>query len=123
MTAGPTYEAIDPVRYIANRSSGKQGYEIAGALARLGAETILVSGPTALETPDGVIRTDIESARDMLTACEAALPADIAVCVAAVADWRVADTGDQKSKKRARNARSESCREPGYPEDACVAQQ
>lgn len=102
VTAGPTYEAIDPVRYIANRSSGKQGYEIAGALARLGAETILVSGPTALETPDGVIRTDIESARDMLTACEAALPADIAVCVAAVADWRVADTGDQKIKKNGR---------------------
>ncbi|MFL5295870.1 MAG: bifunctional phosphopantothenoylcysteine decarboxylase/phosphopantothenate--cysteine ligase CoaBC [Phenylobacterium sp.] len=101
VTAGPTAEAIDPVRLITNRSSGKQGYAIAGALAALGAEVILVSGPTALATPAGVRRVDVESAREMLTACEAALPADIAVCVAAVADWRPKSAEGQKIKKDA----------------------
>ncbi|HLZ75745.1 bifunctional phosphopantothenoylcysteine decarboxylase/phosphopantothenate--cysteine ligase CoaBC [Phenylobacterium sp.] len=99
VTAGPTVEAIDPVRLLTNRSSGKQGYAIAGALAALGAEVTLVSGPTALSAPAGVRRVDVESARDMLSACEAALPADIAVCVAAVADWRPAAAGDRKIKK------------------------
>jgi phosphopantothenoylcysteine decarboxylase/phosphopantothenate--cysteine ligase len=99
ITAGPTVEAIDPVRMLTNRSSGKQGYAIAGALAALGAEVTLVSGPTALPAPAGVVRVEVESARDMLAACETALPADIAVCVAAVADWRPAEAGGQKLKK------------------------
>ena len=99
VTAGPTVEAIDPVRLLTNRSSGKQGYAIASALAALGAEVTLVSGPTALPAPAGVKRVDVESAREMLAACEAALPADIAICVAAVADWRPADAGAQKIKK------------------------
>jgi len=99
VTAGPTAEAIDPVRMITNRSSGKQGYAIAGALAALGADVTLVSGPTALPAPPGVRRVDVESARDMLAACEAALPADIAVCVAAVADWRPAAASGKKIKK------------------------
>jgi phosphopantothenoylcysteine decarboxylase/phosphopantothenate--cysteine ligase len=101
VTAGPTAEALDPVRMITNRSSGKQGYAIAGALAALGAEVTLVSGPTALPAPVGVRRVDVESAREMLKACEATLPADIAVCVAAVADWRPAGTSDRKIKKGA----------------------
>jgi phosphopantothenoylcysteine decarboxylase/phosphopantothenate--cysteine ligase len=100
VTAGPTAEAIDPVRVITNRSSGKQGYAIAGALAALGAEVTLVSGPTALPAPAGVRRIDVESARDMLSACEAALPADIAVCVAAVADWRPKSASGRKIKKQ-----------------------
>ncbi|MEM7569483.1 MAG: bifunctional phosphopantothenoylcysteine decarboxylase/phosphopantothenate--cysteine ligase CoaBC [Pseudomonadota bacterium] len=99
VTAGPTHEAIDPVRYIANRSSGKQGYAIASALAALGARTTLVSGPTQLPDPLGVKTLRVDSARDMLAACETALPADVAVCVAAVADWRAADVFDQKKKK------------------------
>ncbi len=99
VTAGPTAEAIDPVRMLTNRSSGKQGYAIAQALAAQGAEVTLVTGPTALPAPAGVRRVDVESARDMLAACEAALPADIAVCVAAVADWRPKSAGDRKIKK------------------------
>ena len=99
VTAGPTYEAIDPVRYIANRSSGKQGYAIAEALAALGARVTLVSGPVNLTTPPGVHRIDIESAREMAAAVEAALPADIAVMVAAVADWRADNSAGQKIKK------------------------
>ena len=99
VTAGPTAEPIDPVRLITNRSSGKQGYAIAGALAALGADVTLVSGPTALPAPSGVKRVDVETAREMLAACEAALPADIAVCVAAVADWRPESEGDRKIKK------------------------
>ncbi|HXZ02551.1 MAG TPA: bifunctional phosphopantothenoylcysteine decarboxylase/phosphopantothenate--cysteine ligase CoaBC [Stellaceae bacterium] len=99
VTSGPTHEAIDPVRYIANRSSGKQGHAIAAALARLGAETVLVSGPTAEPDPPGVRVVHVESARDMLAECEKALPADIAVCAAAVADWR-AETAPQKLKKK-----------------------
>jgi phosphopantothenoylcysteine decarboxylase/phosphopantothenate--cysteine ligase len=99
VTAGPTVEAIDPVRLLTNRSSGKQGYAIAGALAALGADVVLVTGPTALPTPFGVKRVDVESAREMLIACEAALPAEIAVCVAAVADWRPESLGERKIKK------------------------
>ena len=99
VTAGPTAEAIDPVRLLTNRSSGKQGYAIAASLAALGADVTLVSGPTALPTPAGVVRIDVESAREMLAASEAALPADIAVCVAAVADWRPETLGDRKIKK------------------------
>ena len=101
VTAGPTAEPIDPVRLLTNRSSGKQGYAIAGALAALGAEVTLVSGPTALAAPAGVRRVDVETAREMLAACEAALPADIAVCVAAVADWRPETVGAGKIKKGA----------------------
>jgi len=88
VTAGPTHEPIDPVRYIANRSSGKQGFAIAGACAALGARVTLVSGPVALPTPAGVTRVDVETALQMAAAVDAALPADAAVMVAAVADWR-----------------------------------
>jgi phosphopantothenoylcysteine decarboxylase/phosphopantothenate--cysteine ligase len=88
VTAGPTAEPIDPVRVLTNRSSGKQGYAIAGALAELGARVTLVSGPTALMAPAGVTRVDVETAREMEAACRKALPADAAVCVAAVSDWR-----------------------------------
>ncbi len=99
VTSGPTHEALDPVRYIANRSSGKQGHAIAAALARLGAATTLVTGPTHEPDPPGVTVVRIESARDMLAACLAALPADVAVCAAAVSDWRPADAAEQKLKK------------------------
>jgi phosphopantothenoylcysteine decarboxylase/phosphopantothenate--cysteine ligase len=99
VTSGPTHEPIDPVRYIANRSSGKQGHAIAASLAARGAETILVSGPSHEPDPPGVRLVKVESARDMLAACEAALPVDIAIFAAAVADWRVADTATQKIKK------------------------
>jgi phosphopantothenoylcysteine decarboxylase / phosphopantothenate---cysteine ligase len=99
VTSGPTYEPIDPVRYIANRSSGKQGHAIATALAALGAETTLVSGPTRLADPAGVKAVHIESAAEMLAACKAALPVDIAVCAAAVCDWRVAEEASEKLKK------------------------
>jgi phosphopantothenoylcysteine decarboxylase/phosphopantothenate--cysteine ligase len=99
VTAGPTAEAIDPVRVLTNRSSGKQGYAIAAALARLGASVTLVSGPTALAAPAGVRRVNVESARDMLAAARAALPADIAVCVAAVSDWRADEVFGVKLKK------------------------
>ncbi len=99
VTAGPTHEAIDPVRHIANRSSGKQGYAVAQALADLGADTTLVSGPTSLADPAGVRVVRVQSARDMMAACEAALPVDVAVCVAAVADWRPADIRASKIKK------------------------
>ncbi len=100
ITAGPTHEAIDPVRYIANRSSGKQGYAIAAAAARAGARVTLVSGPVSLETPPGVDRIDVESARDMALAVDRALPADVAIMVAAVADWRSSDESAEKLKKR-----------------------
>jgi len=99
VTAGPTIEPIDPVRLFTNRSSGRQGYAIAEALAALGADVTLVSGPTGLATPLGVRRIDVETARDMLAACEAALPVDAAVCVAAVADWRPEETSPIKAKK------------------------
>ena len=99
ITAGPTHEPIDPVRYIANRSSGKQGYAIAAAAQAAGADVTLVSGPVDLAAPAGVHVVRIESARDMLSAVEAALPVDIAIFAAAVADWRVASEGAQKIKK------------------------
>ena len=99
VTAGPTHEPIDPVRYIANRSSGKQGYAIAAALAAAGAETHLVSGPTQLVDPQGVTVTRVETAQEMLAACEDHLPVDAAIMTAAVADWRPADKASQKIKK------------------------
>ena len=100
VTAGPTWEAIDPVRYIANRSSGKQGFAIAAAAAALGAKVTLVAGPVSLKTPAGVNRIDVESAEDMAAAVRAALPADVAVMVAAVADWRPKEYRSEKIKKR-----------------------
>jgi len=99
VTSGPTFEAIDPVRFIGNRSSGKQGHAIAEALANLGSETILVSGPTKLPDPPGVQVIHVESARQMLEACTDALPADVAVCAAAVSDWRASQEAGSKMKK------------------------
>ncbi|PHY19203.1 bifunctional phosphopantothenoylcysteine decarboxylase/phosphopantothenate--cysteine ligase CoaBC [Caulobacter sp. BP25] len=99
VTAGPTFEPIDPVRGITNRSSGKQGFAIAQALARLGAEVTLIAGPVFLPTPPGVKRVDVETARQMLAASQAALPADVGVFVAAVADWRVDEAFGAKLKK------------------------
>ena len=99
ITSGPTHEPIDPVRYIANRSSGKQGHAIAATAAAAGADVTLVSGPVNLPDPPGVNTLHVESARDMLAAVERALPADVAVFAAAVADWRVAQAGEQKLKK------------------------
>jgi phosphopantothenoylcysteine decarboxylase/phosphopantothenate--cysteine ligase len=99
VTAGPTQEPIDPVRYISNRSSGKQGHAVAAALAALGARVTLVTGPVTVPPPPGVDVKRIETAREMLAACEAALPADAAIFSAAVADWRVAHEADQKLKK------------------------
>jgi phosphopantothenoylcysteine decarboxylase/phosphopantothenate--cysteine ligase len=103
VTAGPTHEPIDPVRYIANRSSGKQGYAIARAAAAAGAEVTLVAGPVALADPAGVTTVKVETARDMLAAVERALPADVAVFAAAVADWRILEQASQKIKKRGRD--------------------
>jgi phosphopantothenoylcysteine decarboxylase / phosphopantothenate---cysteine ligase len=99
VTSGPTREPIDPVRYISNHSSGKQGHAIAAALALLGAETILVSGPTLEPAPAGVQIVPVETAAQMLAACEAALPVDVAVMAAAVADWRVESVAGRKLKK------------------------
>jgi len=99
VTAGPTFEPIDPVRGITNRSSGKQGFAIAQALAQLGAEVTLIAGPVFLPTPPGVKRVDVETARQMLAASQAALPADVGVFVAAVADWRVDEAFGTKLKK------------------------
>jgi len=99
VTSGPTHEPIDPVRYIANRSSGKQGHAIAAAAAAAGARVTLVSGPVNLPDPPGVTTVHVESAREMLAAVEQALPADIAIFAAAVADWRVADAAPEKLKK------------------------
>ena len=101
VTSGPTHEAIDPVRFISNRSSGKQGHAIAAALASMGAATTLVTGPTHEADPPGVAVIRIESAAEMLEACHSALPADIAVCAAAVSDWRPAEPSSHKLKKRA----------------------
>jgi phosphopantothenoylcysteine decarboxylase/phosphopantothenate--cysteine ligase len=100
ITSGPTHEPIDPVRYIANRSSGKQGHAIAAAAAAAGAEVILISGPVTLPDPAGVTVIKVEAAREMLQAVESALPADVAVMAAAVADWRVAGAAEQKIKKK-----------------------
>lgn len=99
VTSGPTHEPIDPVRYIANRSSGAQGTAIAAALRDLGARVTFVTGPASVPPPEGVDVVQVETAREMLAAVEAALPADAAVMAAAVADWRVANQGAQKMKK------------------------
>lgn len=101
ITAGPTHEPIDPVRYIGNRSSGRQGYALAAAAALRGAETVLISGPTSLAAPQGVRRVDVETAEEMSRAVQAELPADIAIFAAAVADWRIANRSDEKIKKTA----------------------
>jgi phosphopantothenoylcysteine decarboxylase / phosphopantothenate---cysteine ligase len=101
ITAGPTREAIDPVRYISNHSSGKQGYAIARAAVELGAETVLISGPVSIPIPLGVQMMPIETAQEMLLTCQDEMPADIAIFTAAVADWRVADVGSEKLKKSA----------------------
>jgi phosphopantothenoylcysteine decarboxylase/phosphopantothenate--cysteine ligase len=101
ITAGPTHEPIDPVRYIANRSSGRQGYALAEAAVALGAETILVSGPVHLPIPPGAQMMPVETAAEMLKIVEAELPVDIAIFAAAVADWRVEAASDQKLKKGA----------------------
>ena len=98
VTAGPTHEPIDPVRYLANRSSGRQGFAIASAMARLGAEVTLIAGPVQLPTPAGVTRIDVETALEMAKAVERALPVDAAILVAAVSDWR-ADPTAHKIKK------------------------
>jgi phosphopantothenoylcysteine decarboxylase/phosphopantothenate--cysteine ligase len=105
VTSGPTHEAIDPVRYLANHSSGKQGHAVARALAAAGAETILVSGPTQLANPAGVIMRNVRSADEMLAACQSALPVDIVVCAAAVADWRIKNPAQQKLKKNGPNGK------------------
>jgi phosphopantothenoylcysteine decarboxylase/phosphopantothenate--cysteine ligase len=99
VTAGPTQEPLDPVRFIANRSSGKQGYAIADALAHAGADTILVSGPVSIAPPSRVKLVRVETAREMLAACESVLPVDVAVCAAAVADWRPEIVANGKIKK------------------------
>ena len=99
VTAGATREPIDPVRYISNHSSGKQGYAIADALSRLGAHTTLVTGPTSLELPNRVDVIDVETADEMMQACTSLLPVDVAICAAAVADWRVANSTSGKLKK------------------------
>jgi phosphopantothenoylcysteine decarboxylase/phosphopantothenate--cysteine ligase len=98
ITAGPTHEPIDPVRVIANRSSGRQGFAIAAAAAEAGARVTLVTGPVALETPAGVDRIDVETAAQMADAVFAALPADVAILVAAVADWRVEPSASKLKK-------------------------
>ncbi len=100
VTSGPTHEPIDPVRYIANRSSGRQGHAIAAALVELGARVTLISGPVSVPDPVGVTVRRIESAEQMLAACRSALPADIAVFAAAVADWRVVNAAEGKIKKQ-----------------------
>ena len=107
ITSGPTHEPIDPVRYIANRSSGKQGHAIAAAAARAGAAVMLVSGPVNIPDPPGVKVVHVETAREMLQAVERALPADVAIFAAAVADWRVAGAAAQKLKKKAGQATPE----------------
>ena len=116
VTSGPTYEPIDPVRYLANRSSGRQGHAIATALARLGAETTLVTGPTRLADPTGTRVVHIETAEQMLAASQAALPVDVAVCAAAVSDWRVAAPSAQKLKKNGGEPPAPGIHhQPGYP--------
>lgn len=99
ITAGPTHEPIDPVRYIANRSSGKQGYALAKAAYDAGANVTLISGPTNLDAPKGVDLVKVQTAKEMLAACQSALPADIGIFAAAVADWRAADPAEGKIKK------------------------
>ena len=117
VTSGPTHEPIDPVRYIANRSSGRQGHAIAAALAELGARVTLVSGPVSVPDPAGVAVQRVESAQQMLDACQAALPADVAVFAAAVADWHVAERrrGQDQEGARRRAAGAGTGGEPGHP--------
>ena len=123
ITSGPTHEPIDPVRYIANRSSGKQGHAIAAAAAAAGAEVVLVSGPVNVPDPIGVKIIKVELARQMLDAVERALPADCAIFAAAVADWRVADARLEKIKKtKGWNASAVAGREPRHPRDGRSAQ-
>lgn len=100
VTAGPTFEPIDPVRFIGNRSSGKQGYAIASALKDAGFDVTLISGPTSLSDPDGLKTIRIETAEEMLTATQNALPSDVAICAAAVSDWAPVNTQEHKIKKR-----------------------
>ena len=121
ITAGPTHEPIDPVRYIANRSSGKQGYAIAEAIAGLGAETLLVSGPVNLPDPEGVRVIRVETALEMAAACEEALPSQIAIMTAAVADWRTTESAQEKIKKKHRQhpAVIRADRKPGYSCRTC----
>ena len=106
VTSGPTHEPIDPVRYIANRSSGKQGHAIATALGDLGAEVVLVSGPSNEPDPPAARVIRVETAEEMLAACEAELPVDVAVCAAAVADWRAASRSNRKIKRDGGGART-----------------
>ncbi|GBR70908.1 bifunctional phosphopantothenoylcysteine decarboxylase/phosphopantothenate--cysteine ligase CoaBC [Gluconobacter kanchanaburiensis] len=101
VTAGPTVEPLDPVRFLSNHSSGRQGYAIAASLAQRGADVTLVSGPVTIPVPPGVRRIAVQTAREMLTACEAALPADAAICAAAVSDWRAKQPAAGKIKKTA----------------------
>jgi phosphopantothenoylcysteine decarboxylase/phosphopantothenate--cysteine ligase len=110
VTSGPTHEPIDPVRYIANRSSGKQGHAIAAALARLGAVVQLVSGPVTIPDPAGVTVTHVETARQMKIAVESLLPADAAIFAAAVADWRAETEAGEKMKKEGGKGPSHRCR-------------
>jgi phosphopantothenoylcysteine decarboxylase / phosphopantothenate---cysteine ligase len=112
VTSGPTHEPIDPVRFIGNRSSGKQGHAIAAALARRGAETMLIAGPTSEPDPPGVQVRRVETAEQMLAACRESLPADVAVCAAAVADWKVAAQASQKIKKDGKAPRLELVANP-----------
>jgi len=112
VTSGPTHEPIDPVRYIANRSSGKQGHAIAAALGALGAEVTLVTGPTAEADPPRARVVRIETAEQMLAACAAALPVDVAVCAAAVADWRIAEPANRKTKRDGKPPRLELVENP-----------
>ena len=100
VTSGPTLEPLDPVRFISNRSSGKQGHAIAAALAAYGAEVTLITGPVALPDPSGINTIHVETAAEMLKASEKALPTDIAICAAAVSDWSPAQNADHKIKKR-----------------------
>ncbi|GJL98031.1 MAG: hypothetical protein DHS20C06_18480 [Hyphobacterium sp.] len=112
ITAGPTVEAIDPVRFLSNRSSGKQGYLIAEVLAEHGADVRLISGPTCLPCPNDVSRIDVESARDMLAAVESELPASVFIAVAAVSDWRPAEFYELKAEKAALSSTLELVENP-----------
>ena len=112
VTGGPTYEPLDPVRFIGNRSSGKQGYAIAEALSAKGADTVLVTGPTVLQDISGIKTIHVETAREMLAACEGELPVDVAVCAAAVADWRPAEMAAAKLKKGSAAARVDLVENP-----------
>ena len=123
VTAGPTREPIDPVRYLSNHSSGKQGYAIAAALAALGADVTLVSGPVDIRALEQVKLVKVETAREMLKACQAALPSDIFVSVAAVADWRPADTVTKKIKKNGKSVPPLKLEEnPDILKTLCAAQ-